>query len=185
MQAAVVSCLEQQIQTQAASLETKDTEHSQLQSSHEALKWDSQQTIESLNSQNAVSLPSFSSFFHLDCRCFPPPAWPYTCIFKCTHTLSLTHTHTDPYLQHSLPNSPCPKLQILAEEADNFRTRLEEEEATFHDLLSERMASSTAQVRFTLLYLSVAAGCKVLSNQFPLVTYLAFCIAMCYKVWSR
>lgn len=33
---------------------------------------------------------------------------------------------------------------------EHFSSRLEEEQATFHDLLEERMAASTAQVRILL-----------------------------------
>ena len=41
--------------------------------------------------------------------------------------------------------------QILAADVEHFSARLEEEQASFHDLLEERMAASTAQVRAWIL----------------------------------
>lgn len=39
---------------QCAILEARDSQHAQLLSAHEALQWDSQQTITSLSNQNKV-----------------------------------------------------------------------------------------------------------------------------------
>uniref|UniRef100_A0A7S3VKW2 EF-hand domain-containing protein n=1 Tax=Dunaliella tertiolecta TaxID=3047 RepID=A0A7S3VKW2_DUNTE len=86
--ASVVASLEEKAESQTQHLEAKDTKLAELQSTHEALQWDTQQKIASLSSQNT----------------------------------------------------------ILADEVEHFSRRLEEAEASFHDLLEERMASATSQV---------------------------------------
>eukprot|EP00983_Pelagomonas_calceolata_P119603 1160623-Pelagomonas_calceolata.AAC.9 len=93
--ASVVASLEEKAESQTQHLEAKDTKLAELQSTHEALQWDTQQKIASLSSQNTVR-------------------------------------------------------PILADEVEHFSRRLEEAEASFHDLLEERMASATSQSAYIL-----------------------------------